>query len=158
MVESLGSPLWPCDGPGYISTVRTLHLLRAIARRCLAVVLVTMSSGTLPPDVFGRALHLSDAAIGLDAFAGTPLADSAVLREYHGFLQLLKLPRLNSLTCFLPDTLDLAFKLRRKKFVVERVHLPPDMSETVSRTQGAAPKHAVAAATASGGKSDPNDW
>ena len=31
----------------------------------------------------------------------------------------MKLPRLNSLACHLPETLDLAFKLRRKKFSIE---------------------------------------
>lgn len=36
-----------------------------------------------------------------------------------GLFHLLKLPRLNSLTCHLPDTLNLAFKLKRKKFTIE---------------------------------------
>ena len=36
-----------------------------------------------------------------------------------GLFNLVKLPRLNSLMCHMPDTSDLAFKLRRKKFMIE---------------------------------------
>ena len=36
-----------------------------------------------------------------------------------GLFHLIKLPKLNSLTCHLPDTLSLAFKLKRKKFTIE---------------------------------------
>lgn len=36
-----------------------------------------------------------------------------------GLFHLVKLPRINSLTCHFPETLDLAFKLRRKKFTIE---------------------------------------
>lgn len=36
-----------------------------------------------------------------------------------GLFHLVKLPRIKSLTCHYPETLDLAFKLKRKKFVVE---------------------------------------
>ena len=36
-----------------------------------------------------------------------------------GLFNIIKLPRLNSLQCHMPDTLDLAFKLKRKKFMIE---------------------------------------
>ena len=36
-----------------------------------------------------------------------------------GLFHLVKLPRLNSLSSHLPETLDLAFKLRRRKFSIE---------------------------------------
>ena len=44
-----------------------------------------------------------------------------------------KLPCLNSITSFVPESFDLAFELRRTKFVIECFHLPPDFSDTVSR-------------------------
>ena len=55
--------------------------------------------------------------------------------DYHGLFQIVKLPRLNSLTRFAPSTFDLAFKLRRKRFTVEKLHLPPDLAETAEREQ-----------------------
>eukprot|EP00038_Savillea_parva_P013429 m.210722 g.210722 ORF g.210722 m.210722 type:complete len:432 (+) comp25261_c0_seq1:98-1393(+) len=154
VIESLGSPLWCTDSPEAVSTVRLLHSLRAMVRKSLAVLCVTIPVQTLSADVRLRVQHLSDVTIKLDAFAGTPDEHSPILKEYHGFVRLLKLPRLNTLTCYYPDTLDLAFKLRRKKFVIERVHLPPDLSETVSRTQGAAPKHAATTGTAAAAVTD----
>ena len=42
---------------------------------------------------------------------------------------------MNSLTRFTPSTFDLAFKLRRKRFTVEKLHLPPDLAETAEREQ-----------------------
>ena len=36
-----------------------------------------------------------------------------------GLFHVVKLPRLNALTCHELDTYDLAFKLRRKKFTIE---------------------------------------
>ena len=36
-----------------------------------------------------------------------------------GLFNIIKLPRLNSLLSHMPDTLDLAFKLKRKKFTIE---------------------------------------
>ena len=36
-----------------------------------------------------------------------------------GLFNIVKLPRLNSLVSHMPDTLDLAFKLKRKKFTIE---------------------------------------
>ena len=39
-----------------------------------------------------------------------------------GLFNIKQLPRLNSLVCHMPDSLDLAFKLRRKKFTIEVTH------------------------------------
>lgn len=36
-----------------------------------------------------------------------------------GLFHVLRLPRLNSLKCQVPETFDLAFKLKRKKFTIE---------------------------------------
>uniref|UniRef100_A0A4W5PT14 Elongator complex protein 4 n=1 Tax=Hucho hucho TaxID=62062 RepID=A0A4W5PT14_9TELE len=59
---------------------------------------------------------------------GYPLSSSLP-----GLLDVRQLPYLNCLVCDLPDNKDLAFKLKRKQFTIERLHLPPDLSETVSR-------------------------
>ena len=44
-----------------------------------------------------------------------------------------KLPCVNSMMPYIPESFDLAFELKRTKFVIECFHLPPDLSETVSR-------------------------
>ena len=44
---------------------------------------------------------------------------------FAGLFHLQKLPRLNSLVCHFPETLDLTFKLKRKSFLIEvRVEIP----------------------------------
>ncbi|KAK1798620.1 hypothetical protein P4O66_006914 [Electrophorus voltai] len=48
-------------------------------------------------------------------------------------LHIRQVPHLNCLLCAIPDTKDLAFKLKRKQFTIEKLHLPPDLSESVSR-------------------------
>ena len=53
-----------------------------------------------------------------------------------GLFHIRRLSRLNSLACHLPETTSLAFKLHRKKFAVEKLYLPPDASETASRSKG----------------------
>lgn len=39
--------------------------------------------------------------------------------SFEGLVKLLKLPRINSLVCQLPDTMDWVFKLKRKKLTIE---------------------------------------
>lgn len=50
-----------------------------------------------------------------------------------GLVHVRQIPRLNSLICDVSDMKDLAFRLKRKLFTIEQLHLPPDLSDTVSR-------------------------
>ncbi|XP_006818457.1 elongator complex protein 4-like [Saccoglossus kowalevskii] len=83
-----------------------------------------------------RIENLTDTTVKLESFAGSEKEKYPVYKDYHGLFTIHKLPRLNSLTCHVPDSMDLAFKLKRKKLTIEKLHLPPDLSETVSRSQG----------------------
>ena len=57
--------------------------------------------------------------------------------EYDGLFRIVKLPRLNSLSqCFMPETLDLAFHVKRKRLVVEQLHLPPELGENDESQKG----------------------
>uniref|UniRef100_A0A8C2DNR2 Elongator complex protein 4 n=1 Tax=Cyprinus carpio TaxID=7962 RepID=A0A8C2DNR2_CYPCA len=87
--------------------------------------------------VMGRIIRLSDTAIALESFRGSEKETNPLYKDYHGLLHVRQLPRLNCLSSEVPDTKDLAFKLKRKQFTIERLHLPPDLSETVSRVSKA---------------------
>jgi elongator complex protein 4 len=50
-------------------------------------------------------------------------------KEYNGLLNIRKIAAVNTLAPFTPETRDLAFKLRRKKFIIEKLHLPPELQE-----------------------------
>ncbi|XP_043099057.1 elongator complex protein 4 isoform X2 [Puntigrus tetrazona] len=139
-LHSLGSVLWGddvcCkDNPAHCHALTTfLYALRGLLRTSLSVAMVTVPSHLIQNRaVTGRIIRLSDTAIALESFRGSENETNPLYKDYHGLLHVRQLPRLNCLSCEVPDTKDLAFKLKRKQFTIERLHLPPDLSETVSR-------------------------
>ncbi|XP_058858881.1 elongator complex protein 4 isoform X3 [Acipenser ruthenus] len=83
--------------------------------------------------IMGRITKLCDTVVSLESFSGSERETNPLYKDYHGLLHVKQIPHLNSLMCEVPDTKDLAFKLKRKQFTIERLHLPPDLSDTVSR-------------------------
>ncbi|CAC5375081.1 ELP4 [Mytilus coruscus] len=137
-IHSLGSPQWGenggMKGENFDSSLpRFLYGCRALLRSAFAVMMITVPSHLFHPAFVGRLRKLCDTVIQLESFAGSE--KNPACKEYHGLLKIHQLPRLNSLLCHMPDTLDLSFKLRRKKFTIEKLHLPPELSETASRPQ-----------------------
>lgn len=68
-----------------------------------------------------------DFAVELKSFAGSDEETNPVFSEYNGLFYIRKMVALNSLNAHTPETYDLAFKLRRKRFVIEKLHLPPEL-------------------------------
>ncbi|XP_065846056.1 elongator complex protein 4-like [Oscarella lobularis] len=135
-IHSLGSPLWS-DMTNKISILRFLYRLRGLVRSSYAVALVTIPTHLFRDEAFVRRVeHLSDVAIHLESFEGSEKEKNPVYKDYHGLFHICRLSRLNSLACHLPETTSLAFKLHRKKFAIEKLYLPPDASETASRSKG----------------------
>ncbi|XP_051560423.1 elongator complex protein 4-like isoform X2 [Myxocyprinus asiaticus] len=107
----------------------------ALLKSIQAVIHKEGFDGSTPQNrtVMGRIIRLSDTAIALESFRGSEQETSPLYKDYHGLLHVRQVPCLNCLTCEVPNTKDLAFKLKKKQFTIERLHLPPDLSETVSR-------------------------
>ncbi|XP_078240149.1 elongator complex protein 4 isoform X3 [Pogona vitticeps] len=84
--------------------------------------------------IMERVTILSDTVVGLESFIGSERETNPLYKDYHGLVHIRQIPRLNSLISDVLDTKDLAFRLKRKLFVIEKLHLPPDLSDTVSRT------------------------
>ena len=59
------------------------------------------------------------------------------LNDYVGFCQLIKLPRLNTIQPWIPETWDIGIKLikHRKNILFEKYSIPPDLSEDASREE-----------------------
>ncbi|KAF6018513.1 ELP4 [Bugula neritina] len=131
-ISSLGSPYWSDDSR---ALPKFLFALRALLRRSYATCLVTVPGHLL--DDIGPLVRCSDSAIQLISFADNTekYSKNPAFKEFHGLVNIKKLPCINSLVCHLPDTMDWVFKLKRKKLTIEKMHLPPDLSETVSRSQ-----------------------
>nr|XP_048299641.1 elongator complex protein 4 isoform X1 [Myodes glareolus] len=141
-IQNLGSPLWGddicctenCDNSH--SLTKFLYVLRGLLRASLSVCIITVPTHLIQNKaIITRVRNLSDTAVGLESFIGSVKETNPLYKDYHGLIYIRKIPRLNNLTCDESDVKDLAFKLKRKLFSIERLHLPPDLSDTVSRSR-----------------------
>ncbi|XP_006883787.1 PREDICTED: elongator complex protein 4 [Elephantulus edwardii] len=140
-IQNLGSPLWGDDiccvenSDNSHSLTKFLYVLRGLLRTSLSACIITMPSHLIQNKaVIARVRNLSDTVVGLEPFAGSEKETNPLYKDYHGLIHIQQIPRLNNLTCDVSDVKDLAFKLKRKLFTIERLHLPPDLSDTVSRS------------------------
>ncbi|XP_033354470.1 elongator complex protein 4 [Bombus vosnesenskii] len=138
-IHSLGSRLWCSDSvnDSHQDLFKFLYYFRALLRYSYAVAVITV-----PTECFEnsdataqRIEHLSDVAIKLESFAGSQKETNPLFKDYHGLLHLQKMLALNTIAPHNPESRDLVFKLRRKKFVIEVLHLPPELGDTTQREQ-----------------------
>ncbi|XP_035660317.1 elongator complex protein 4-like [Branchiostoma floridae] len=138
-LHSLGSPLWgeQDSGSSHDSSLpHFLHALRAVLRTSLAACLITIPTHLFEDMAFTRRLEkLCDSVIRLESFAGSEKEQNPAYKDYHGLLYIKQLSQANSLLSYMPDCNDFAFKLRRKKFAVEKLHLPPELQDSQQREQ-----------------------
>ncbi|XP_076626191.1 elongator complex protein 4 isoform X2 [Colletes latitarsis] len=110
---------------------------QALLRYSYAVAVITVPVDCLDNSdaVIQRIEHLSDIAIRLESFMGTQREVNPLFKDYHGLLHLRKLPALNTIAPHNPDSRDLVFKIRRKRFVIEILHLPAELGDSAQREQ-----------------------
>uniref|UniRef100_A0A182JWP0 Elongator complex protein 4 n=1 Tax=Anopheles christyi TaxID=43041 RepID=A0A182JWP0_9DIPT len=142
-LNSIGSPLW-YDKNFSEDFLRFMVLLKMIVRNTLSVCLITVPLHLFDhlDDEFlcRKVRNMFDFSFDLEAFAGQ-MEEQAnpVFKEYHGLLNVKKIAPFNSLSTFHPKTRDLAFKLKRSKFVIEKLHLPPDIADDDSSSKSQLP-------------------
>lgn len=142
-IHSLGSPLWVNSKCGESTDAaikkdlpRFLLYLRSLLRESYALAVVTVPCHLFQDPAIQRLCeYQSDMALKFESFAGSSYETNPVFKEYHGLLHVRKLGPINTLATHVPESLDLAFKLRRRKFVIEKLHLPPELQESVQREQ-----------------------
>lgn len=76
-----------------------------------------------------RIRNLFDYSIELESFAGSDRETNPIFKEYHGLFYIRRQMALNTLAAGVTETHDLAFKLRRRQFVIEKLHLPPELQD-----------------------------
>ncbi|KAJ2740582.1 Elongator subunit elp4 [Coemansia sp. BCRC 34301] len=156
-LQSLGSGFWRGSEPNAI--LKFLHGLRGLLRYSYAACVISFPAylyeeAGLRLPIVRRIEHLCDAVIELESFEGSSVTppntvarqiknEAMASQEYHGFLHIHKLPRLNSLTASMGrlsilqtgggSANNLAFRLRRKKFSIETYHLPIEGGVTERR-------------------------
>lgn len=128
-VNRLGTPLWPNADA---EVPRFLYCLRAILRHAYSSCIITLPTSILKEETVERCEHLSDYVISLVSLANS---SNPAYSEYNGLLAISKLAAINTLASHVPETRDWAFKLRKKRFIIEKLHLPPELQESQQREQ-----------------------
>lgn len=141
-ITSLASPLWYDENFGE-DLLKFLTILRAAVRSSVSVCFITMPMHLVAKyddTLVSKIRNLVDYAIELESFAGSDKETNPAFKEYNGLFHLRKIAAINTLSAYMPETTDLAFKLRRKKFVIEKLHLPPELQDdSTTTTQDAKP-------------------
>ncbi|CAF1374783.1 unnamed protein product [Rotaria sp. Silwood1] len=124
-IQSLSLSLFDHDNKNHFDELFSfLYYLRILLRTSLATCIITLNEKsklfeTLADIIFE--LKLSNINHN----------------DYIGFCQLIKLPRLNTIQSFIPDTWDIGIKLikHRKNLIFEKYSIPPDLSQDASRDE-----------------------
>ncbi|KAL2806302.1 elongator complex protein 4 isoform 3 [Daubentonia madagascariensis] len=126
-IQNLGSPLWGddicctenCDNSH--SLTKFLYVLRGLLRTSLSACIITMPTHLIQNKaIIARVTNLSDTVVGLESFIGSERETNPLYKDYHGLIHIRQIPRLNNLICDESDVKDLAFKLKRKLFTIEK--------------------------------------
>ena len=129
-LQHVGSALWSDSDPeGSQQFIQFLFSLRALTRSHPLTCLLSYPAHNHSQLYLNRIRHLSDVVYGLECFQSSDKQVSPLFSEYHGLFHLVKLPKINSLQCFIPETLNFGFKAKKRKFVIEKLHLPPELGE-----------------------------
>lgn len=131
-INSFASPLWSSSSSQPSSSFcQSLLTLKHLMRSSFSVCLISTPTHVFEDDGMALALeNMCDAVVRLESFEGTPLQDDPIFKNYNGLLHVLKTPRLNSIvSSYHNDLSNLAFKLHRKQFSIEKFCLPPLFSE-----------------------------
>lgn len=136
-LNSIGSPYWYQD-EFLNSFYKFLTHLKAIVRHTSAICLITVPMhllNHLDSHVTLKVRSLVDTVIELQSFAGSDKETNPAFKDYHGLLFIRQTKAVNCAAPYYHKITDLAFKLRRRKFVIEKLHLPPELQESDQREQ-----------------------
>lgn len=104
-------------------------ILKSYVRASYSSVIFTFPSSLYPSYIVSRIHSIVDFVVKLESFESTKNPNQ-IYKDYQGLFYVIKLPHLNSLVSTNESDLsNLAFKHRRKRFTIEKLHLPPLFSE-----------------------------
>jgi elongator complex protein 4 len=124
-IQSLSLSLFDDKHENHFDELLTfIYHLRILLRTSLATCIITLNEKS---QIFET---LADIVFELKL-------SNLIANDYVGFCQLIKLPRLNTIQPFIPDTWDIGIKLlkHRKNIIFEKYSIPPDLSENASRDE-----------------------
>lgn len=127
--HSVGSLSWGNAGPDGAKLTQFLLALRSLLRNSLGICFVTLSSSSITEngDMLARVRECVDFVVSLRCFDPRTKASPA-FKDFHGFLHLTKTTGFNSLQAKVLEE-KFVFRSTRTRFVVEKIHLPPELDE-----------------------------
>lgn len=131
-ISSVGSPLWYTENFG-TELLKFLVQLKSIIRYSNAVCLMTMPLhliSQIDDTLIYKIRRLVDSNINLESFNNVEKQTNAVFKQYNGLLHIKKLQTIAAIQSHKPEAFDLAFKLKTHKFIIEKLHLPPELQES----------------------------
>lgn len=155
-INSIGSILW------YSQTfpqdlLRFLVQLKSIVKYNENVVcLITMPLhliNLIDDQLIYKIRKLVDANINLESFDNVDKQTNAVFKQYHGLVHIKKLQTITAHQSHKPESFDLAFKLKSHRFLIEKLHLPPELEDNT-----AAQKPSMSCASSGGGSNKALDF
>ncbi|KAJ3018670.1 UNVERIFIED_CONTAM: hypothetical protein HDU68_011042, partial [Siphonaria sp. JEL0065] len=152
VIQDIGGPFWGTDAgsqTAFVELIRFLGRIRGLIRDCRAVLVVGLrgylfdgyqdGGGVEKSEKSGwlkAVMYAVDGVLEVESFSGSKRQFSDhFTSEYHGFLHVHKLPTFSTLTpaaftlLSASDLHSLAFKARRKRFLVEAFRLPPEKDD-----------------------------
>lgn len=134
-IQSFASPLM---FENTTSAIKWLYSLKMLMRSSPAVLLATFPAHIHTPSTATHILSLADSVLSIQSFLGTPKETAPAFKDYQGFLRIVRPLRLpSSLALAIPESTDLAFKCKQRRFVIETFHLPPELGD--EKTTGCSP-------------------
>lgn len=134
-ISSLGSPVWYSES--FRSDVlRFLAQLKSIVRYNENVVCLITTPlhiiNLIDDQLMFKIRRLVDCNINLESFDNVDKKTNEVFKQYHGLLYVKKLQTITAHQSHKPESFDLAFKLKSHRFVIEKLHLPPELGDSDS--------------------------
>ncbi|VDN20156.1 unnamed protein product [Cylicostephanus goldi] len=131
VIGHLGSPLWSDPANFSVFIIR----LRSLLRNSHAIVFATAASETMQKQLADELFVTSDLYIQLLAISEEEQRKLSPLDKYHGYLRILRLPRITSAGTHSPPE-DLVFTQKRSSFDVSILHLPPAFGDETQNSKG----------------------
>ncbi|XKL61274.1 hypothetical protein PGB90_008331 [Kerria lacca] len=124
---SLGTALWKGN------LIKFLIKLRFLLRNSCASCFITLPTHLLKDlKILHRCEHLCDTVVQLKSLINN---GNMAYSDYQGLVILKKLPIINTWTFSVPESNDYAFKIKKKHFIIEKLHISPEFKEKVHREE-----------------------
>src|SRR5690606_7483652 len=129
----LGGPNSSDDG--FVELCKFLHSVRGLLRYSFATCIMSIPACLYDRMHLVRINHMVDSVLHLQSYGATDTSYFA--KQYHGVMKVIKLARLNHLMMAAKQISDeMGFKCKRRSLIFETMHLPPELGDEVSRSQG----------------------